>query len=130
MPIALARSSLAARNRWFDDYVQLVLERDVRELSRLRQREQLPALLHRLAAQTVGGPEHHKGRPRGRPGPHHRRRLRKRPLPVAIRPPAGDVRRGGARKTGFDMHHLRKLRNALGDRFLVGIALYTGLKLA
>lgn len=43
-----------ARNRWFDDYIKLVLERDVRELSRLRQREQLPALLRRLAAQTAG----------------------------------------------------------------------------
>jgi hypothetical protein len=54
MPIPLARRSPAARNRWFDDYVELVLERDVRELSRLRQREQLPALLRRLAAQTAG----------------------------------------------------------------------------
>jgi predicted AAA+ superfamily ATPase len=54
MPIPLARRSVAARNRWFDDYVQLVLERDVRELSKLRQREQLPTLLHRLAAQTGG----------------------------------------------------------------------------
>jgi len=54
MPIPLARRSVAARNRWFDDYVQLVLERDVRELSKLRQREQLPTLLRRLAAQTAG----------------------------------------------------------------------------
>ncbi len=54
MPIALARRSPATRNRWFDNYVELVLARDVRELSRLRQREQLPALLHRLAAQTAG----------------------------------------------------------------------------
>ena len=54
MPIPLTRSSSAARNRWFDDYIKLVLERDVRELSRLRQREQLPALLRCLAAQTAG----------------------------------------------------------------------------
>lgn len=54
MPIPLTRHSPTARNRWFDDYVKLVLERDVRELSRLRQREQLPALLRRLAAQTAG----------------------------------------------------------------------------
>lgn len=54
MPIALGRHSQAARNRWFDDYVELVLERDVRELSRLRQRAQLPTLLRRLAAQTAG----------------------------------------------------------------------------
>ncbi len=54
MPIPLARRSPAARDRWFDDYVELVLERDVRELSKLRQREHLPALLLRLAAQTAG----------------------------------------------------------------------------
>jgi predicted AAA+ superfamily ATPase len=54
MPIPVTRRSLAARNRWFDDYVELVLERDVRELSKLRQREQLPALVRRLAAQTAG----------------------------------------------------------------------------
>jgi predicted AAA+ superfamily ATPase len=53
MPIPLSRSTLAARNRWFDDYVQLVLDRDVRELASLRRREQLPLLLTRLAAQTA-----------------------------------------------------------------------------
>lgn len=53
MPIPLARETSAGRNRWFDDYVKLVLERDVRELSRLRLGEQLPALLRRLAAQTA-----------------------------------------------------------------------------
>ncbi len=53
MPIPLARSTLAGRNRWFDDYVRLVLDRDVRELSTLRRREQLPLLLSRLAAQTA-----------------------------------------------------------------------------
>jgi uncharacterized protein len=53
MPIPLARSTAAARNRWFDDYVRLVLERDVRGLSRLRLAEQLPALLERVAAQTA-----------------------------------------------------------------------------
>jgi hypothetical protein len=52
-PIALARTTAASRNRWFDDYVRLVLERDVRELARIRQREQLPGLLRRLASQTA-----------------------------------------------------------------------------
>lgn len=51
MPIALSRTG-AARGRWFDDYVAMTLERDVRELSRIRQRELLPRLLARLAAQT------------------------------------------------------------------------------
>jgi predicted AAA+ superfamily ATPase len=64
MPIPLARRSPTARNRWFDDYVELILERDVRELSRLRQREQLPTLLRRLAAQIAG---RYRGSGIGRP---------------------------------------------------------------
>ncbi|HEX9890286.1 MAG TPA: ATP-binding protein [Nitriliruptorales bacterium] len=51
-PLAVGRAD-TARNRWFDDYVTLTLERDVRELSRTRQREKMPALLARLAAQTA-----------------------------------------------------------------------------
>jgi predicted AAA+ superfamily ATPase len=35
-PSALARTSPASRNRWFDDYVSLSLERDVRDLSKIR----------------------------------------------------------------------------------------------
>lgn len=53
MPLALARGTAASRGRWFDDYVQLVVERDVLELSRIRQRESLPRLLRALAAQTA-----------------------------------------------------------------------------
>jgi uncharacterized protein len=43
----------SARNRWFDDYVTLSLERDVAELSKIRQRRALPGLLRRLAGQTA-----------------------------------------------------------------------------
>lgn len=53
MPMALSRSSLPARHRWFDEYVDLTLERDVRELSRIRQGALLPKLLNRLAGQTA-----------------------------------------------------------------------------
>ena len=52
-PLALTRSSIAARNRWFDEYVSLTLERDVRDLSRIRQGDLLPRLLRRLAGQTA-----------------------------------------------------------------------------
>jgi len=52
MPMALARRP-AARARWFDEYVALTLERDVRELSHIRQGTLLPQLLHRLAGQTA-----------------------------------------------------------------------------
>jgi uncharacterized protein len=52
-PMALTRSGPVARNRWFDSYVSLTLERDVRELSRIRQGVLLPSLLARLAGQTA-----------------------------------------------------------------------------
>jgi len=51
MPLVLSRGE-AARGRWIDDYVTLILERDVRELASIRQRAQLPRLLVRLAGQT------------------------------------------------------------------------------
>lgn len=53
MPIALRRSSAAARQRWFDDYTRLVMDRDVAEVINLRRRDQLPDLLARLAGQTA-----------------------------------------------------------------------------
>jgi uncharacterized protein len=52
-PLAVARRAGAARNRWFDDYIDLVLERDVAELSSIRQREKMPRLLSRLGAQVA-----------------------------------------------------------------------------
>lgn len=51
-PIA-ARRTGAARTRWFDDYTRLTLERDVRDLSHLRQGAMLPPLLNKLAGQTA-----------------------------------------------------------------------------
>ncbi|MBI1845087.1 MAG: ATP-binding protein, partial [Actinobacteria bacterium] len=53
LPLALSRPTMASQNRWFDDYLRLVLDRDVIELSRVRQREQLPRLLARIAGQTA-----------------------------------------------------------------------------
>ncbi|MBK5248516.1 MAG: ATP-binding protein [Actinomycetales bacterium] len=52
-PLALTRETDSARHRWFDDYLRLTLERDVRELSKIRQARALPALLQRLAGQTA-----------------------------------------------------------------------------
>lgn len=51
-PPALQRGRPADRVRWLDDYVELVLERDVLEIARVRQRSQLPLLLQQLASQT------------------------------------------------------------------------------
>ena len=52
-PIAVSREPGASRNRWFDDYVKLVLERDVAELSSIRQREKMPRLVAHLGGQTA-----------------------------------------------------------------------------
>ncbi len=52
-PIPLSRGSAAGRARWFDDYLRLTLERDVRELARIEQAEVLPRLLERVAGQTA-----------------------------------------------------------------------------
>jgi predicted AAA+ superfamily ATPase len=51
LPLALRRSG-PARARWFDDYVRLTLERDVGDLSRLRQAQALPEVLASLAGRT------------------------------------------------------------------------------
>lgn len=51
-PLAVQRRVGSHRNRWFDDYIGLVIERDVVELSRIRQREKMPRLVARLAGQT------------------------------------------------------------------------------
>ena len=51
-PMPLRRAEAANRARWFDDYMQLVLGRDVLALTKIRQRHQLPRLLRQLASQT------------------------------------------------------------------------------
>jgi len=53
MPLALSSPTEGARARWFRDYVDLVIERDVLDISRIRQRASLPRLLRQLAAQTA-----------------------------------------------------------------------------
>ena len=52
MPVALRRPTGSSRSRWFSNYINLVIERDVVELSRVRQRDVLPRLLRQLAAQS------------------------------------------------------------------------------
>lgn len=51
-PMALQRRPGPDRNRWFDDYLTQVVERDLLELSAVHQRAMLPRLLERLAGQT------------------------------------------------------------------------------
>lgn len=51
-PLALARDPGRSRDRWFRDFVNLVVERDVMEIRKVRQRQVLPQVLQRLAGQT------------------------------------------------------------------------------
>lgn len=53
LPLAVARPAGPRRDRWFDSYVGLVVERDVVELSRIRRREKMPQLVARLASQSA-----------------------------------------------------------------------------
>lgn len=51
-PLALAREPGRSRDRWFRSFVNLVVERDVLEIRKIRQRQVLPQVLQRLADQT------------------------------------------------------------------------------
>lgn len=52
MPVALRRPPGRSRSRWFASYVDLVVDKDVMDISRVRQREMLPRLLGQLAARS------------------------------------------------------------------------------
>jgi uncharacterized protein len=52
MPVALRRPPGPSRSRWFANYVDLVIDKDVMDISRVRQREMLPRLLGQLAARS------------------------------------------------------------------------------
>lgn len=51
-PIALSRSG-SSRSRWFEDMIRASLERDLTELSKLRQGALLPTFLQTIASQTA-----------------------------------------------------------------------------
>lgn len=52
-PAALARSTPARRAAWYRDYVETQVQRDVRDLARVRSLETLPRLLELAASQTA-----------------------------------------------------------------------------
>lgn len=52
-PAALARSSATRRAAWYRDYIDALVQRDVRELSRIRSLDVLPSLLSAIAGQTA-----------------------------------------------------------------------------
>ncbi len=52
-PIPLRRPTPAARSRWYADFIRTVIERDVLEIRRVRQRHVLPEILRRLSGQTA-----------------------------------------------------------------------------
>ena len=52
MPLPALMDTEASRRRWFASYLDLVIERDVLDISKIRQRDAMPRLLSRLATQT------------------------------------------------------------------------------
>lgn len=52
-PEAVARSNERRRAAWFDNYLQAILYRDVRELARVEQLTEIPNLLQLLAARSA-----------------------------------------------------------------------------
>ena len=52
LPVALRRPPGRSRSRWFASYLDLLIDRDVVELTRVRQREMLPRLLAVLASRS------------------------------------------------------------------------------
>jgi len=52
-PAALARRTAARRSAWYRDYVETQIQRDVRDLSRLRSLDTLPRLLALAASHTA-----------------------------------------------------------------------------
>ena len=50
--MALRRPPGRSRSRWFANYIDLVVDKDVMDISRVRQREMLPRLLGQLAARS------------------------------------------------------------------------------
>jgi uncharacterized protein len=53
-PIALSQPSRADRDRWFKDFITMIVQRDVMEIRRIRQRAAMPELLRHLASQSAG----------------------------------------------------------------------------
>jgi len=52
MPVALRRPPGRSRSRWYSNYVRLVIDKDVLDITRVRQREMMPRLLGQLAARS------------------------------------------------------------------------------
>jgi len=52
MPVALRRPPGRSRSRWYSNYVRLVIDKDVLDITRVRQREMMPRLLDQLAARS------------------------------------------------------------------------------
>jgi len=52
-PAAIALPAGRRRNRWYADYVDTIIQRDVRELARIASLDQLPRLLALMAASTA-----------------------------------------------------------------------------
>jgi len=52
-PAALARKTAKRRTAWYRDYAETIVQRDVKDLARIRSLESLPRLMQLAAAQTA-----------------------------------------------------------------------------
>lgn len=102
-PAALARRAPARSRAWYRDYVETQIQRDVRDLSRLRSFDALPRLLTLAASQTATL------------------------INVTdLAAPAGVEVKAAGSVGEDDLRGLRKLKSASGKRFIAGVVLYDG----
>lgn len=52
-PVAVARASASRRSAWYRDYVDAIVQRDVREIAKITSLDVLPRLLELVASQTA-----------------------------------------------------------------------------
>ncbi len=111
-PAALARSSARRRGIWYRDYIETLVQRDVRDLARIASLDALPRLLALAAGRTA--------------------RLIKDGAKVEIVLEHGAGRVTGveveasATVTAADFRGLRKLEDAACTRFAAGVVLHDG----
>lgn len=119
----MRRKAGSDRNRWFDDYMNLVIERDVAELSRIRQRHLLETFCVGEILKQVSWLEIP-----AQPG--HWRTHDGDEVDLVLERDDGAVAcvevKAGERVPEKDFRGMRKLRDALGDRFLGGVVLHLG----
>jgi len=135
-PAALARASSRRRAVWYRDYMATMVQRDVRDLTRISALNALPRLLMLAAGQTAHllnvtdlASPFQLSRTTIRGFYHFRNKDGVEVdivLEVAGRRIAGIEVKASATVTSADFRGLRKLKEAAGAQFTTGVVLYDG----